>query len=228
MNITFKGYTNENYGLKIESISRPSRAEQKLETFEISGRAEPFYKLFDEYKPYAITAVLTALYKSDLSAAHQWLSGSGELMFSDTPNLKYTAISCKEAKITRQGSANTISKIAVNFTVMPFAYAIDNPEIAISSGDVVTNSGTIFAQPIYKIVGNGTVNLIVNGETLTINNLSGGEFVIDTQRMIAYEGTTVKLNQTVGKLPFLAVGDNIIAWNGDVTSVKIIKNARYL
>lgn len=228
MNITFKGYTNENYGLKIESVAKPSRAEQKFETFEISGRAEPLYSLYDEYKPYVIPAVFVAPYKSDLSAARQWLSGGGELIFSDTPNLKYTAISCKEAKTTRQGSANTISKITVNFTVMPFAYAINNPEISIASGDVVTNSGTIFAQPIYKIVGNGTVNLYVNGETLTINNLSGGEFVIDTQRMIAYEGTTIKLNQTIGKLPFLAVGNNVISWDGDVSSLKIVKNERWL
>lgn len=119
---------------------------------------------------------------------------------------------------------------AVTFTLSPFKYLIDNEEITAEKGGTIQNTGTRFSRPVYKITGTGSINLIVNGETLTINNdlaTVDGIFYVDCERMLVYNSANQNLMpKTSGKLPFLAVGTNSITWTGNVTSVKVTKNER--
>ncbi|MDE6796842.1 MAG: hypothetical protein K2J36_02355 [Ruminococcus sp.] len=115
----------------------------------------------------------------------------------------------------------------IGFTLAPFRYFTDNPEITVSDGDVIKNSGTRYSRPVFKIVGNGDIKLNVNGETFEVRGLDAGvETVIDSSRYITYSVNDLFFNRTIGKYPFLAVGDNIVSWEGDVRSVKIVKNER--
>lgn len=115
----------------------------------------------------------------------------------------------------------------INFILAPFKYFTDNPETVISNGDVVHNSGTRSSRPVFKIVGNGDIKLIVNGKTFEAKGLtSNQETVIDSSRYKTYAGKDAFHNRTIGEYPFLSVGDNIVSWEGNINSVKIIKNER--
>lgn len=115
----------------------------------------------------------------------------------------------------------------VNFTLAPFRYFTDNPEINVKAGSIISNNGTRYSRPVFKIVGNGDIKLTVNDETFEVKGLtSSQETVIDSARYITYSGNDLFYNRTLGKYPFLAVGDNIISWQGNISSVKIIKNER--
>ena len=115
----------------------------------------------------------------------------------------------------------------ISFTLAPFKYFTDNPEITVSDGDVIKNSGTRYSRPVFKIVGNGDIKLNVNGETFEVKGLDENvETVIDSSRYITYSVNDLFFNRTIGKYPFLATGDNVVSWEGDVRSVRIIKNER--
>lgn len=114
----------------------------------------------------------------------------------------------------------------INFMLAPFKYFTDNPEIAIKSGDIVRNNGTRYSKPIFKFTADGDIKISVNDETFEVTNISNQEIIIDSSRYITYSGNNLFYNQTSGKYPFLAVGDNIISWEGNISNMKIIKNER--
>ena len=115
----------------------------------------------------------------------------------------------------------------VNFMLAPFRYLTNNPEIQLQNGEIVQNNGTRYSRPIFKITGSGDIKIIVNDEIFEIKNLSSNqEIIVDSSRYITYSGNDLFYNRTNGKYPFLAVGDNSVAWEGNISSVKIIKNER--
>lgn len=115
----------------------------------------------------------------------------------------------------------------VNFRLAPFKYRTSNPEIAVTSGSIVTNTGTRYSRPIFRITGTGDIKLNVNGEVFEINGLSDNQQVtIDSSRYITYSGNNLFYAKTKGLYPFLAVGDNLISWEGNISSVNVTNNER--
>ena len=115
----------------------------------------------------------------------------------------------------------------INFQLAPFKYFTNNPEIPIISGSVVENRGTRYSRPSFRIVGTGDIKLIVNGATFEVNGLSENQQIfIDSSRYITYSRADLFNARTKGQYPFLAVGNNVISWEGNVKSVYITKNER--
>lgn len=115
----------------------------------------------------------------------------------------------------------------VNFTLAPFKYLTDNPEILVTSGSIITNRGTRYSRPIFRIVGTGDIKLNVNGEVFEVTGLSENQqIIVDTSRYMTYSGNNLFYTKTKGKYPFLASGNNIISWEGDISSVYVTKNER--
>lgn len=115
----------------------------------------------------------------------------------------------------------------VNFMLAPFKYFTDNPEILVTSGSIVTNRGTRYSRPTFRIVGTGDIKLNVNGEVFEVNGLSENQqVIIDSSRYITYSGNNLFYTKTKGKYPFLASGNNVISWDGNISSVHVTKNER--
>lgn len=116
-------------------------------------------------------------------------------------------------------------RYTIDFECQPFKYAIENPMEDISAG-YITNRGNRYSRPIWTITGSGTGLFTVNGETLTIYNLNG-TIAIDCEKMIAYYKNAIANASTIGKFPFLAVGENYVSWNNAITRVTLQKNERW-
>lgn len=115
----------------------------------------------------------------------------------------------------------------VNFRLAPFKYLTDNPEISVMSGSIVTNTGTRYSRPVFRIVGTGDIKLNVNGAVFEVNGLTENQqVIIDSSRYITYSGNNLFYAKTKGQYPFLAVGNNLISWEGNISSVNVTKNER--
>lgn len=118
-------------------------------------------------------------------------------------------------------------RYTVNFKLAPFKYFTDNPEIFVISGSIVTNRGTYSSRPVFRIVGTGDIKLNVNGKVFEVNGLSENQqVIIDSSRYMTYSGSNLFYSKTKGQYPFLAVGNNIISWEGNISSVHVTKNER--
>ena len=228
MYIVYRGRTNTELGLDISDAPAASKAARKYNSKTIPGRAEAAWELQDEYVSYKLQCTFVARYVVDLAAIREWLSGSGDLIMSDESTRKRKALSCDIVGIKRAGASGDIKELTASFEVQPFAYLVVPELITLTTPGVIVNPGTIYSEPVITVTGSGDITLTVNGENITLYDVDG-YITLDVPRRLAYKGSTVLLNQTSRDfLPMLCVGNNAISWAGDVTSVTIAPNWRWI
>ena len=236
MHITYNGVTNTEVGAELVDIDIPSRAGQQAETLTIPGRVSPLLRIYPQRDAYSITVTLRFLYNEDLSTVYNWLSGSGRLVFSDTPDRYYNVSACAGISSKRIGAANTIREVKIKLTCSPFAYAIANDPVKLTSFPAqIQTIGTMYSEPLIELTGTGDVTLTVNGTALEISGMSGTIYIdVHTCQVYKVEhGSKVSiLSSTTGLIEkMVLVPDteavNVITWTGDVSGVKITKNERW-
>lgn len=244
MNITFKGKSPEEYGLKITSITPPVRAGNETETQTIPGRAEPLNRELPEYANTEIEIEFLVTDISKIRAAFAWLKGQGKLIYSSEPDKYYSVIS--NDVIDTSYISEELRGFTVKLICAPFAYAVTNTSVTftdlIKYGNneetrhatvTVTNNGSVYCEPLYKIKFNGKLTINVGGTETVIESPGeytraqvGGpdnlfvyetktlEIYIDAYARIAYKYESgirkVLCNFTSGQYPLLDVGDNVI------------------
>ena len=236
MHITYNGVTNTEVGAELVGIDIPSRAGQQAETLTIPGRVSPLLRIYPQRDAYSITVTLRILYNEDLSTVYNWLSGSGRLVFSDTPDRYYNVSACAGISSKRIGAANTIREVKIKLTCSPFAYAIANDPVELTSSPAqIQTIGTMYSEPLIELTSTGDVTLTVNGVTLGIKGMSGTIYIdVHTCQVykLEYGAKASILSATTGWIEqMVLVPDteavNVISWTGDVSGVKIIKNERW-
>ena len=239
MHITFRGHTNEEFGLDLKSFQVPSKSAERYELKEIPGRLSPLPHRIGQYKSYPLRATFVLRDSADLRAAYEWLSGEGELICSDTPDLYYRALACEVISTKREGAANTIRELAFEFVVLPFAYAVDNDPLIFSDAAISFYSrGTIYSEPVFILRGiSGDVTLTVNQVPLVIAGLTGDVYV-DVPARKAYQlngdgSKRIVLANTTGALWSMVLvpseeRKNQIIITGTITQIEIIKNERWI
>lgn len=240
MNITFKGKSPEEYGLKITSITPPVRAGNETETQTIPGRAEPLNRELPEYANTKIEIEFLVTDISKIRAAFAWLKGRGKLIYSSEPDKYYSVIS--NDVIDTSYISEELRGFTVKLICAPFAYAVTNTSVTFT--DLITtnavtetavtlaNNGSIYSEPLYKIKFNGKLTVRIGGTAMTVT--SPGEYTtrqflredlwvylaeqmeiyIDAHARIAYkfENGVKKIlcDRTSGQYPLLDTGDNTI------------------
>lgn len=191
--IKFKGTSSKSYPLTITTPPQITHPEIITEEYTIPGRNGTLYGA-DGYRASGTITVNMALvaaetWSNNVSAyatayrqVRQWLQGTGKLIIADSPDAFYEVqkiyIATDERQILRYGNLQVV------FTVYPYEF--------FTSGDTAVGAGTINnpgdeAAPLYKITGNGSGTLTVNGKTMTYT--VNGVLNIDVRRFIAYDGS---------------------------------------
>lgn len=143
-----------------------------------------------------------------------WLTGSGELVFSDEPNLAY------DASIDREFSRASITPklTGQRFTVMwichPFRRMIpEAAPIVMTAPGEIRNPGTIYSQPKITVIGRGDFSLTINMQTMFFTGIEGG-IVLDCKLMDAFDtAEAIMINDRVyGEFFRLQPGVNYLSW----------------
>ncbi len=116
----------------------------------------------------------------------------------------------------------------MNFRCYPFWYQDNVANITLNqSGAVVSNPGTVYAEPVITVNGSGDITLMVNTALIELTGVSGS-VIIDSELKEAYKDTTLLNGHMTGEFPVLTPGQNAVSWSGNVSSVVIRPNWRYL
>lgn len=209
-------YNNEScLGYGIIPVRRPSipAPEERIEEIEIPGRNGVLVVSENLYNAISIRVEFNFMSKSNEWAetyrkAKRWLSGSGELWFSDDHEVYYKVLYCKVTGTER--TSRRIGNFTAEFVCDPYTYyKSGKDEIELES--VIYNPG-VTCEPAYRITGEGLCTLTINGYEFTAN--VGQEIIIDTNRMISYKNDGQMLNTDVtgdyAKL-WLNPGDNSLS-----------------
>lgn len=193
MNITFNTYTPEDFGAWLATRPVLTHSEIKGVQDDVPYRDGDLYE--DEYRGNAVWTMMFHLKNSELDKQkrklRQWLSGKGTLIMSDTPDSYYEVKRVILPEDYRKSME--YGRINAQFVVYPYEF-LASGNTAISGGGTIENEHDA-SMPLYKIVGNGSGQLVVgNGHmNFTVASADNGLF-IDTRLFMAYNNAGTNKN----------------------------------
>ena len=182
----------------------------------------------DVYDDLLLTAACFVTDTSRIADIGRWLKGGGTVTFANRLGGHYKARVVNQIPFDKILRGNPHCSFSVNFRCFPFWYLENVPDITVTqSTTLVTNPGTVYAEPVITVYGSGTITLMVGTTIVELENISGS-IVIDSVLKEAYSGSTLLNDHMTGEFPILVPGANGISWTGSVNSVVIRPNWRYL
>ena len=158
---------------------------------------------------------------SRISEINAWLKGGGDLELSGRPGGHYRARVNNQISFEKMLRVNPHVSFGVIFRCFPFWYKDNVPDITVTaSGTMVTNSGTVYAEPILTVHGTGNISLMVGTTLVELENIQGN-ITLDCELKEAYSGGTLMNSRMTGDFPRLQPGANAVSWSGAVTKVVI-------
>lgn len=159
------------YGLWIGELPAPTRAEERTEGIKIPGRAGVLtYKegenVHDEYVKEVPVQVRA---DADFAPILNWLTGSGEVIFSNEPDRVYFAHISGEVAFDKV--SNGLKQATIPFAVHPHKGMYPpETEITLASGGTVYNPGTVAAKPIISLTFTGSTTITVNNDAMILHS----------------------------------------------------------
>ena len=183
------------------------------------------------YESYDKSFTIGLTQKADIEEIIGYFTGNGEVVFGNEGDKYYKARIIGQIDYARLARFKVAS---VTFRVQPFKYEYmeeDAPyDVTGINSLTVDNVGNYHAKPVIEMKGSGEVTLAVNGNTMFRYTFPDGEdtVVIDSQRQDADEGAILKNRNMSGEFPTFSAGENMITWEGNVSSLKITSKSRWL
>lgn len=220
----FNGIDSSDY-LIINKLPSIFKAQKDVEKIEVQGRDGFLTQDNGNYKSIIKTVECTIKDLKQIDFICNWLTGSGDVIFSNESDKKYKATIINQIEFKRV-FVNFHSFI-IQFECQPHKYSISNNKITLTtSGTKIYNKGAD-SRPIFKIFGTGNIDLTVNSNVIHLTNVV--DYVaIDSDLMDCYKDTVLKNNYMNGEFPILVNGVNTISWTGTVTKIEVTPNWRWL
>ena len=182
----------------------------------------------DVYDDMILTATCFISDPTQIPAIAAWLKGNGTVTFANRTGGYYKARIANQIPFEKVLRGNPHCSFAVNFRCYPFWYQENVSDVTITtSGDTVTNPGSVYSEPLITVYGSGNITLMVGTTIVELTNVSSS-IVLDCALKEAYKGTTLMNDHMSGDFPVLKPGLNAVSWSGNVTRIVIKPNWRYL
>lgn len=224
--ITYNDVTNESFGIKV--VRRPAipAPEPVYEPYTIPGRDGVLMPAEVTYAPIEIDVELNFMSSAPDSWGNtyrqlkKWLSGSGQLSFSDDSGWFYKVYSA--SVIESERTSRRIITCTAHFVCDPYNYATSG-QSSQSGTNLTLQNDYAKSHPIYTMTGSGT--LTVNGNTFGVPRAA----VIDTDKLLVTdrENGDIINSETTGNIEnlFLNSGSNSIT---STVTVQVVPNWRSL
>lgn len=224
--VQFKENRSDEFALLVTKIGRRQRAEEQIDEFEVPYRNSNLIIHSNTYKPYLREMEFTLKNKENTRLINAWLYGRGKLRTTiDKEGYFYASVT---SEIGVEKLSKLFDSFTVSFKVDPFFYLdIGDEEIILNNSSTIFNPGTIYSEPYLKINASGNVDLTINSRIYSFTAIDG-YIEIDTDLKVCYKDTLNQGEKMSGDFPTFEVGNNIISWNGTVTSIQIIPRWREL
>ena len=182
----------------------------------------------DVYDDMILTATCFIADPAQIPAIAAWLKGKGTVTFANRTGGHYNARIANQIPFEKVLRGNPHCSFAVNFRCYPFWYQENVSDVTITtSGDTITNPGSVYSEPLITVYGSGNITLMVGTTIVELTDVSSS-IVLDCALKEAYKGTTLMNDHMSGDFPVLKPGLNAVSWSGNVTRIVISPRWRYL
>jgi phage-related protein len=235
----FKGIRSSDMGIMLRSMPTRTAPAQKFTRKSVSGRDGTVKVSGGEYGDSSVQLEMDVIDERNMAAVLGWLSGSGDLRFSDEPDLIYTnATIDKEYARKSIIPRATAQRFTVKWTCDPFRklHTPADPIEIYSSGTAINNPGTAEALPRIIVSGSGDFSITIGMQTMFFYGVEGG-IIIDSeaQDALTADGAQLANDKTDGALFKIQPGQSIVQWltggedsAGSISKITIEPRWRYL
>jgi phage-related protein len=196
------------------------------ENFLILGNNTVFTSSINTYEPYNLFLNFMCDRQKKIDDIKILMQGNGDLKI-DKIDRAYISQVVEVSPFTK---TKDLYLFYVEFLVEPLLKKASKDKIITidANNKKINNLGTTECKPTLKIFGNGTCNIQLNGQYVTINNVVN--FVtIDNLIVDVFKDNQSFNNNTIGNLPLiLKIGKNTCDFSGGVTKIEVTKNERWL
>lgn len=207
--IEYNGSTCEDHWCFLNDYPEFSGGSKQYNTYAVPGMDGELVETNDYLSNLQINctfSIISKTFMDNVRNIRSWLSGTGELVISDSPDVFYKVWKIEHGDISRE--IRKFGTFSVSFICTPFEFLKDG-QIPVSS--VSFNPGDK-AKPIYTITGDGLCTLTVNGYEFTAN--VGQNAVINSESQLSYKNDGQSINTDVtgdyAKL-WLPCGENTVS-----------------
>ena len=196
----------------------------------VPGRPGSLTQLEDDdvYDDMILTATCFISDPAQIPAIAAWLKGKGAVTFANRTGGHYNARIANQIPFEKVLRGNPHCSFAVNFRCYPFWYQENVSDVTITtSGDTITNPGSVYSEPLITVYGSGNITLMVGTTIVELTDVSNS-IALDCALKEAYKGTTLMNDHMSGDFPVLKPGLNAVSWSGNVTGIVVKPNWRYL
>ena len=231
----FNGIDSREYGI-LEAVPMPPASRETVSEVDVEGRTKKPLIYTGVYENMPIPCVLGLKSKERIREIYRWLSGTGNLIFSEENDKLYHV---RSISLAPERLSVRFGKVNVEFTVEPFAYAV-NPtgQVITQDFEIIRNGGSIFAAPeiMLKPRSAGDISIDVNGASFVIkvpSELVGKTVIVDCEVQVAYylgdnnEKISIT-HMTYNDFPLLKTGENYIRYSGSASDVVCNVRERWL
>ena len=224
--VQYKDRTSDSFGIFLYDYPEFSGAEKNYDDQSVAGRLGSLVGKDISKGNLEITCTFSVLHPSfmaEIREIKRWLSGTGELILSEYPEIYYAVQKVNYGSIERE--LRHYGRFAATFVCTPFEYLVEGKREC-EIREVLFNPYCV-CHPIYRITGEGSCSLHVNGNTMSAN--VGQNLTIDTERMMAYRSNGELQNTSVTgdyENMYLKEGENEITIT-DGFDMKIVPNWGY-
>lgn len=232
--ISFKGSTSIDKLLKTLALPDRIGAADRGNPADVLGRDGDLWISDHSRKPIIMPVAMRMKRGASRTDIADWLTGSGQLIFSDDPDYFYRARVHGEVTFPRFVREGIIyDGVNVEFSCQPFKYSLAGAEPLpdITESIFIENPGNISAQPVVTVYGSGDINLMIGEYTLLLSDVD--EYItVDMDAKMAFkDGNNLSTKVTVVNdedlWPVLNPGTNMVSWSGTVNKIVMIPYWRW-
>ena len=229
---TFKGVDSRTKNIIVNEY--PPRILPKSRTTEITVPGRNGSLTIDEgaYDSIVLPCECTALPLCNLEELSAWLRGAGDLVFGHYDNRSIRARVDAQISFDKLMRGRAHRGFTIPFVCQPGRYTYPPlADVVMTEPGVISNPGTMQAEPKITVVGTGEITLTVGTSIMLIDGPeTEWTLVIDSELMDCFDSTMTLLRNDwmTGDFPMLRPGANGVSWIGTVTKVTIKPRWRYL
>lgn len=232
--VIYNGVDSRNMGVIMMRLPDFHRAARRVAQSDIPGSSIPVMMDEGGYEPYQTQMIVNAN-GADLRTLYGWLRGEGWLISGDEPDFKVYAYLYGQIDDERFRAGATYDTLTVPLTVEPFMREVNEAAVTLTAAGVFSGKGHEPALPVIRVTGSGDVNLMVNGASVLIDDMSG-TIVLDCEAGVAYKEVTGGIEWMGQKVTLVegwpelnpGGGTNTVNWSGGITQAVIQPQWRYL
>lgn len=230
--IIFNGNSSLDYGIQVEKPPDHSMPEKDYEIIHIPGKNGDLildkgsYQNVDRSYNIAVGTEISNFITEAIKAVSWLHSASGYARLEDSYEPDYYRMASYIESATLANILQRAGRATVTFNCKPQCYLKDGENVLTFSENSTLVNPTIYtALPEITVYCDGDGVLRIGEHTITLSSIDG-HITINSEIQDAYKGTE-NCNSSVALssgYPMLILGENEIAFSGDITSVDIIPN----